>query len=206
MSMFLPTGFGQTQQPQDGVASITPASPETTSEDIALMQRVLSAAMRNPNLIPSDFMSYLVDYIQTQRLIIPVGQVFGFQQTKPNSDAIQTQESTTSGSYTDLATVGPTISGLSAGTYVVIFGAYIVTNTTSTAGYMSVASDTQAAADSHSIHGVGGLTVAYSAATAFVITLSQTGGNTLTAKYKSSDGTTVCNFGNRWMVALRVSS
>lgn len=77
MSQFLPEGFGT--QPADGVSSITPANPETTSDDIALMQRVLSAASRNPNLIPTDFMAYLFDFIQTQRLEIPIGQVFGYQ-------------------------------------------------------------------------------------------------------------------------------
>lgn len=79
MSMFLPEGPYQTQPPS-GVADITPAEPETTSGDIALMQRVFAAAMRNPNLIPSDFMSYLVDFIQISGLVIPIGQVFGYAQ------------------------------------------------------------------------------------------------------------------------------
>jgi hypothetical protein len=78
MGIFLPEGTGQGQV-QSGVSEITPANPETTTEDIALMQRVLSAASRNPNLIPTDFMAYLIDYVQTSRLSIPIGQVFGWQ-------------------------------------------------------------------------------------------------------------------------------
>lgn len=77
--MFLPEGTQA--QPADGVASITPANPETTSADIALMQRVLSAASRNPNLIPSDFMAYLIDFIQVSNLVIPIGQIFGFRRS-----------------------------------------------------------------------------------------------------------------------------
>lgn len=80
--MFLPDGPYQTQPPS-GVADITPANPETTSADIALMQRVLSAASRNVNLIPSDFMAYVVDFIQTSRLQIPIGQVPGYTTAIP---------------------------------------------------------------------------------------------------------------------------
>ena len=82
MSQFLPDGFGQT--PPSGVADITPPDPETTSADIALMQRVLSAASRNPNLIPEDFMSYVLDWIQTQpdldasRVMVTGGSYGGF--------------------------------------------------------------------------------------------------------------------------------
>lgn len=83
MSMFLPEGPYQTQPPS-GVADITPAEPETTSGDIALMQRVLAAASRNVNLIPSDFMAYIVDFIQTSRLQIPIGQVPGYSQAIPS--------------------------------------------------------------------------------------------------------------------------
>lgn len=83
MSMFLPDGPYQTQPPS-GVADITPANPETTTADIALMQRVLSAASRNVNLIPSDFMAYIVDFIQTSRLQIPIGQVPGYTTAIPS--------------------------------------------------------------------------------------------------------------------------
>jgi hypothetical protein len=80
MSLFLPESFGKSQS---GVSDVTPANPETTQADIALMQRVLSAASRNPNLIPADFMAYLIDYVQTSRLTIPIGQVFGYQRIAP---------------------------------------------------------------------------------------------------------------------------
>jgi len=81
MSQFMPEG--NENAPQPGVSTITPSNPETTSEDIALMQRVLAAASRNPNLIPADFMAYVIDYVQTQNLMIPIGQVFGYQRIAP---------------------------------------------------------------------------------------------------------------------------
>lgn len=130
--MFMPEGGTQVEP---GVTAATPASPETTSEDIALMQRVFAAAIRNPNLIPSDFMSYLVDFIQTQRLDVPIGQVFGYQQQTDASITAavkniftahiahaEAQVDITSNSYATFSGA-PSISGLDNGSYVVWWGA-----------------------------------------------------------------------------------
>lgn len=77
MSMFLPENAPQ-QQP-GGVTATTPPSPETTQEDVSLMQRVFAAAARNPNQIPNGFLPYVLDWLNTQRLEVPIGQVFGFK-------------------------------------------------------------------------------------------------------------------------------
>lgn len=74
--MFLP----EAQQTPSGVTEFTPSSPATTQEDVALMQRVFQAAAANPLMVPPDLMAYILDYIQTSRIIIPIGQVFGFSQ------------------------------------------------------------------------------------------------------------------------------
>jgi hypothetical protein len=81
MSMFLPEGFdptggtGGSSAPTDfGVAD-----PQTSTDDVALMQRVLAAAAQNPSLIPDSFMGYVLDWLQINKLVIPVGQVFGFK-------------------------------------------------------------------------------------------------------------------------------
>lgn len=114
--MFLPDGPNQAQPPS-GVADITPAEPETTSADIALMQRVLSAASRNPNLIPADFMSYVLDWIQTQRLQIPVGQVFGYPK------ATRTVAGTVAADGTISTGTGFTIAKGVSGLYTITFAA-----------------------------------------------------------------------------------
>ena len=81
MSVFLPDDGVDRPATQDGTTSI--ATPESTRADVALMQRVLSAASNTPNLIPPDFMAYILDWIQTQRLNIPIGQVFGYSVAIP---------------------------------------------------------------------------------------------------------------------------
>lgn len=112
MSMFMPENAGG--QTPGGVSSVTPADPETTSEDVALMQRVLSAAARNPNLIPDSFMAYMLDWIQTQRLSIPIGQVFGFRQQNDVRGRVSSAGATING-------VGFSASRLGVGLYQITF-------------------------------------------------------------------------------------
>lgn len=205
MSMFLPEGFGQQAQPQDGVAAITPSSPETTSEDIALMQRVLSAAARNPNLIPSDFMSYIVDYIQTSRLSIPIGQVFGFTKFAPNLPIIATGDATGSTTYTDLADVGPELTTLGNGGYILLYGCLIVAATgTPGKAYMSPSingvspSDVDAATLTNN-----GLTPGQTVFATIKTLNDPSGLNSVVMKYKITGAASSSTFSNRWLLAMK---
>ena len=114
MSMFLPESSNLSGPAQPGTTQITPSNPETTSEDVKLMQRVLTAAMQNPNLIPDQFMSYILDWIQTQRLIVPLGQVFGYQRLVGIRGSIALGGTTASGN-------GFTSSRSGTGVYVITF-------------------------------------------------------------------------------------
>lgn len=195
MSQFLPTGSSQAQTPS-GVANIAPSDPETSSADIALMQRVLSAAYRNPNLIPQDFMAYVLDWIQTQRLTIPIGQVFGFSQFTVNSAEVGTQESTTSTTYTDLTTAGPTLDGLSAGKYVILVGAVAMDASGQGAFIAPSTGGDEAGGETQSsvftsIMGVS--------------THALTSAGSISAKYRSNGGGT-CTFLNRWILALKYAN
>jgi hypothetical protein len=74
-------GTPSTQQPRRRSHAREPG--DVTQEDIALMQRVLlRRRSQNPNLIPDQFMAYLLDYVQTSNLIDPIGQVFGYQKDR----------------------------------------------------------------------------------------------------------------------------
>jgi hypothetical protein len=105
------------------------------------MQRVFNAAAENPLMIPTDLMSYVVDYVQTSRLSIPIGQVFGFTPYKNQiADNITTTASAASAAASAAALVvvslatsaglsgssasssGPSVTGLGAGSYVVLAG------------------------------------------------------------------------------------
>lgn len=192
MSMFLPDNFGQGQS-QDGVSSITPANPETTQEDVALMQRVLSAASRNPNLIPSDFMAYLFDFIQTQRLQIPIGQVFGFQKFVSTQVSIFTDGGQSLSNSGNVSAAGPSVAVV-AGKYLVIMGADMNTQFGNGSASMTLTPPTLvvtgSAASVTSVSKGVGLTLAVDGT---ISALLQVNGG----------GTNLCTISGAWLIAIR---
>jgi hypothetical protein len=141
MSMFLPDG-AQGTVPPSGVTDFSPATDEVTSSDIAIMQRVLSAAAQNPSMIPESFMAYVLDWLQINNLQIPIKQVFGYQDSVGSivSEALAGQfvasSATGAGSSSGspvTGAVGPAVSGLvSGGKYVVWYGYNLHTNDNAT--------------------------------------------------------------------------
>jgi hypothetical protein len=123
LSLFLPEG-GSGKAP-DGVAGITPANATVTEDDIALMERVLAAAAARPNQIPEAFLAYLIDWIQTNNLAIPFGQLFGYKNFISTQVTIYLSSGTTSTSGTISAggasqtAVGPSITLGAAGDYLI---------------------------------------------------------------------------------------
>jgi len=200
MSMFLPEQQGQ---PQSGVVSVTPSSPETTSEDIALMQRVFAAAARNPNLIPADFMAYVFDFIQTQRLEVPIGQVFGFAGfTFVASPLVSTSETTVATAYSDLATVGPTLDGLGDGRYAIFLTNLSAIVSAGQQAYMGASVNGAPASDSFATEVWSS---SFSTPTRPFLTTLSGGANSIKAVYRSSGGSTA-TFKNRQIFAVRYAN
>ena len=122
----------------------------------------------------------------------------------PTSARVNTSESTTSATYTDLATPGPAVTVTTGVNALVIITAGMSNNTTNSASSMSFAisgATTIAAADSHRIARDGmnlNNLVRYSAAS-FFNTLTP-GVNTFTTKYLVGSGTGI--FDNREIFVL----
>lgn len=115
MSQFLPeTGIGETK----------PVGGQVSDSDIQFVSR----AFGNPNLIAQvapQFLSYLVSYIEQSGLLIPVSQVPGFSAFTAKYASVGSSEAITGSSYGDLSTVGPQITGLPPGSYLLLYGAYL---------------------------------------------------------------------------------
>lgn len=107
-------------------------------------------------------------------------------------DAINTGQTTTSTSYTDLATAGPTITCTTGTSALVTLGAYVQTPSTE-AVYMSFAvsgPSSIGASDTRSFtmyNGAGTLSV--QASSIVYLTTLTSGTNTFTAKYRTTGGT-----------------
>ena len=126
----------------------------------------------------------------------------GFSRFTPNpADRIATSETTTSSSYANLATAGPTLTGLPSGRYVVMFG-FTGGQAAGTTAFMGVEVNAVAASDDEAAKAsvAGPLSVM----TCVSKTLTA-GSNSITAKYKQTGGGTG-TFAGRWLVAFRYSN
>ncbi len=146
-------------------------------------------------------------YLEQAGLAIGINQIIGFQKFTTTTvtvfaDQISGEQGTTSTTFTDLATVGPSLSGLLSGRYIVLFGASVRAPAAQTM-YMGVSlngasvdtthvCETQTASNSSLSH-------------AFLTSLTGTT-NTVVAKYAISGGGVNGNARYRWLVALRYAN
>jgi hypothetical protein len=158
--------------------------------------------LQDPLGFPEEYKGWLPEWITQAGIDVPIGQVIGFSQFQVQAaPRINTSESTASTTYTNLATVGPTFTGLADGQYLIMFGAAALT--TSGVALMAIelngaaASDDNSAAFTTTASGVSG-------AAAFTTTLENGGNNSLLAKYRTTAGTGT--FAYRWLVALKYAN
>lgn len=151
----------------------------------------------------ADALGELRTWLEQNPPAIPVTQILGFAQfTALAAPYIGATESTTSTSFTDLATVGPVLTGLSDGQYVVMFGCTAKSAAADEAD-MGIAVNTNGVDPTQT---VVTLTNSFtSMAIAVVVQLRGGGNNSITAKYLSLNGGSA-SFGRRWMLALRFSN
>lgn len=149
----------------------------------------------------------LAMYLQANlnQIISDISQVPGYTaQTPYTATSIGAQEATTSTSFIDLTTVGPSLSSLPDGTYMVTFGAIAVVSAATARASMGIsinggAVDTTKVAETNSTLLVGiALQTSY--------TLSAGGSNSIVAKYRVNNTNTVtATFANRYLTAVRMA-
>lgn len=132
---------------------------------------------------------------------IPLSQISGFTQFVANYSEINTFESTSSNTYTDLATVGPQITGLPVGKYLFIFGAMCQLNAAATTGRMALNIDGATPTDTQAV------TYAMSGdpqmnTRAIISTLTNTNGTIVKSQYHTSAALSI-GFQYRWLISLR---
>lgn len=192
---YIPEGF-------ESLSSVTRDRPELTltDSDKQLMDRLLS----NPLFFPKDFKTWLLDYIAVNIPDLPISHIFGYSGFAPQeAPTIATGESTTSTSYTNLTTVGPTLAELADARYWISFGA-LCGSSASGAAQASIQINSDAVSDDDRIQASPtGIAGGASCARAVIKTLAG-GTNSVTMKYKSGDGSSV-GFSQRWMILVKLA-
>lgn len=127
--------------------------------------------------------------------------------TAINLDYISTEQSTSSTSYTDLATAGPTVTLTTGTSAIVVFGAiYRDNDNLGNDGFMSVAvsgASSVSASDTWAALGNQGLNLCH-IVNAYKFTGLTAGSNTFTTKYKKSGGTSSAGFYNRFLLVIAI--
>ena len=156
--------------------------------------------LSHPLDFPPDFKDWMADYFATNIPKIPLSQVFGFQLWRVHSASpIDTGQSTSSTSYTDLGTVGPTLSNLSKGYYIVMFGADVSFFSPGNTRTIGLSIDGAAPVAGNEAPGNVG-----SIGLVCLVNLATDALHELKLKYKVSGGT--FTFSKRWLHALRVTT
>jgi hypothetical protein len=163
--------------------------------------------LSQPMDLPSTFWDYATQNWLKDAPVFPISQVFGFTGfVFQPAVLIGTTENVTSTTYTDLATVGPTLSGLADGNYAIFFGAALIP-ATGDAAFASVQVNSTPAVDADEIVvAVAAATPGVDVSTSRLLLKSLSNGNqnTLTMKYRCQ--TTSAQFGSRWLVAIKYAN
>lgn len=174
-------------------------SPDNTQDELNDYERALMRKMFKAWLQwPKEAKLNILDHVALNGRL-SIGQIVGFLSFVPSTGTtINTAEATGSATYVDLATVGPTITGLPDGEYLVWFGAEEGV-AGAAGGRMSVQVNASAATDDDSII-FNALT---STSRGILVTLDNGDNNTLTAKYRSTISPASRGFQRRWMFATK---
>lgn len=180
-----------------------PVGEELTEGEQKLLDKLLS----NWLLIPDAFKVAAADYV-SQNSLLPIGQVQGFTQFIVKNDVIATSEDRSwANAYADLATVGPQLSDLSRGKYLVMFGCQLLTGEASVEAFMSIDINGAGATDANGLRfQSSSLGIEIPLMRAIVLDLTEST-NSIVCKYKRiGNGATVATFFARWLIALRIEN
>ena len=201
MSQFLPESIGKGSQIVD-----VPTGPDPMVE----RDRELARRLLKPINIPADFLAYIVDYLAVNIPQIPIGQVIGFEKYKGTTTTviqatpILVEETTTSTTFTDLATGGPTLTALDKGQYVILYGA-LMKNSVGDLQAASIAPQVNAIAPTDPDDILSTRTTNRVGVAKGLYKNITTSANTIKMKYRTHSGSTG-TFDDRWLIALRIGN
>lgn len=184
-----------------------PEAQEYSQQDIEDAVRLFGALGSRPDLIPTTFLAYLQDYFSSaDPLTLTTSSLLDFARfTIKSSDFVPALEATPSVSYADMVNVGPTLSSLPDGRYLVIVSAIMRVNGTSGDGsYMSPSINGSNPSDAD---GARNNSLSEVGVAGFSLQTLTAGNNTIVAKYRVSTGTSsTASFSQRKMFALRYAN
>lgn len=185
----------------EGGSPLDKGKPDTQLTDF---DRRVFESMSKALWLPNEFKEYMVQFLALNQPPLSISQVFGFAQfTAQVATTIATSETTASTTYVDLATVGPSLSGLPDGQYLIFHGCECKESGGGSGAIMSYSVNGAAAADANLAENAN--TQFASVARPTIQTLKTGGSNSLVAKYRVGAAVTG-TFASRFLIALRYAN
>ena len=186
----------------DPTKDVTGKPSPLDERELRLQERLFSS----PETMPETWLSFMLEHQAVNGLEIPRSRIHPYNVVPMRvADAVTASQTTTDTSYTDLSTVGPTLTGLSNGRYFVMLGCSALNSVGgSTFSAMSVALNSDSA--------LGGIASAFTGATFehsisafFEVELTRNNNNSITAKYRVS-GASTGTFQFRRLSAIKIGT
>lgn len=181
--------------------SLDSDDPYLSPDERKVVRRLLS----HPEDFPQEFWSAVNQKVALDGEPIPASQIQGGK-TLPFYEAtiINSLETTTSTTFTDLSTIGPTLTNLSDGSYLVIGEASCHNDTDTLVSIMALQiNDTAPSGDSTTLFTAG--TSSTQGAGVLLVDLRNNNNNTLTCKYRVNGASTGTWF-HRRLYAFKVGN
>lgn len=185
--------------------------PGLSPQELDLLKKMFSSPLE----IPAEFKAWLVSYLEANPPELPFTQLFGYQNfistqvsVHPAAD-IPGQEGVSSVTYADAATVGPQITGLRNGLYIVAYGCTAAVNTATDSGYAAVSINGDTPSDNDAIRWRAGLnsvgnSIFTPGSRLINKSLTSNDDNSIKLRYRVTGGT--IDVSNRWLVAIRYAN
>lgn len=175
-------------------------------EDLDQIERFL----RDPSMSKA-LESWIQDWVAGHLMATPITQLLGHSSTTFRIAAsVSTEHSTTSATFVDLTSVGPTLSQLANGRWLAFWGCLVRdSGGVEVDAAMGISLNAGAASDTHAAHGRiaangrSGVGYARHFGVFGAPALTSAHNNELKAKYRRASGSGTPNFSNRWLVAIR---
>lgn len=158
---------------------------------------------------PREYKNWLQDYIAINIPDIPVSQVQGYSNATPNpATTVVTSETKTSATYGALTTAGPSLTGLSQGKYLFIFGCVGSVDTNGRAALMNLAFNGSNPGDDNDAVWITSTPADHlTSATSWVTRTFTTDNNSAASVYRVSSGTgETGTFTRRRLLGIRLSN
>jgi hypothetical protein len=164
-------------------------------------------ALTSPEDFPQKFGAWLANYVAINGKVNR-HQIDGLSRLTPHTAEVLTSEAKSwDATYGDLATVGPELTDLGKGTYLVMFGAEVLHQEASVESSMTVSINGATALSSDGVTYFTSSNSNWYALRRYIVLDLPLPSNTLVCKYRRvGDGATTANFKNRSLVAIRVGS